>query len=289
MSTETPPLIFERISAVMAEIGAIGKSNVNEHQRYNFRGIDDVYNALHPALVKHQVFLAPKILKQVYETSATAAGKSAKVSMLTIRFRFYTTDGSFIDAETVGEAFDTSDKATNKAMSVAFKYACFQVFCIPTREMLIDSERDHIELDQRPPHEQQQARNRSTQPPPRQQQAPPQAAPPPMPPPAARDNTPTHTGPPMPPPAAPPPPVDEAAAERAAIQGEAAPPPASAPPSGKAKPILQAQIKAINLMCEKKQKDPANAALWASDNRTNDVGQLTYDEAIKCVKQLQVK
>ena len=30
---------------------------------------------------------------------------------------------------------DSGDKATNKAMAIAFKYACFQVFCIPTEEM----------------------------------------------------------------------------------------------------------------------------------------------------------
>ena len=30
---------------------------------------------------------------------------------------------------------DSGDKATTKAMAIAFKYACFQVFCIPTEEM----------------------------------------------------------------------------------------------------------------------------------------------------------
>ena len=30
---------------------------------------------------------------------------------------------------------DSGDKASNKAMSAAFKYACFQTFCIPTEEM----------------------------------------------------------------------------------------------------------------------------------------------------------
>ena len=30
---------------------------------------------------------------------------------------------------------DSGDKATNKAMAIAMKYALFQVFCIPTEEM----------------------------------------------------------------------------------------------------------------------------------------------------------
>ena len=40
-----------------------------------------------------------------------------------------------MDAVTIGEGMDSGDKATNKAMAIAFKYACFQVFCIPTEEM----------------------------------------------------------------------------------------------------------------------------------------------------------
>ena len=35
----------------------------------------------------------------------------------------------------IGEGMDSGDKASNKALAVAFKYACFQVFCIPTEEM----------------------------------------------------------------------------------------------------------------------------------------------------------
>ena len=33
---------------------------------------------------------------------------------------------------TYGEAMDSADKSTNKAMSAAYKYMCLQVFCIPT-------------------------------------------------------------------------------------------------------------------------------------------------------------
>jgi hypothetical protein len=34
--------------------------------------------------------------------------------------------------QTYGEAMDSADKATNKAMSAAYKYAAFLAFCIPT-------------------------------------------------------------------------------------------------------------------------------------------------------------
>jgi hypothetical protein len=41
-------------------------------------------------------------------------------------------DGSKHTVKTYGEAMDSGDKATNKAMSAAYKYAAFQAFCIPT-------------------------------------------------------------------------------------------------------------------------------------------------------------
>ena len=41
-------------------------------------------------------------------------------------------DGSRHTVKTFGEAMDSGDKATNKAMSAAYKYAAFQAFSIPT-------------------------------------------------------------------------------------------------------------------------------------------------------------
>ena len=53
-------------------------------------------------------------------------------SILKIKFTFYAEDGTFVEAITVGEGMDSGDKASNKAMAIAMKYAMFQVFCIPT-------------------------------------------------------------------------------------------------------------------------------------------------------------
>jgi hypothetical protein len=55
---------------------------------------------------------------------------------LKVQFRFYASDGSYVEAITEGEAMDSGDKATNKAQSAAFKYACMELFCIPTKELL---------------------------------------------------------------------------------------------------------------------------------------------------------
>jgi hypothetical protein len=128
--------IFEAISNVMAEIGAIGKEKKNLQQGFMYRGIDDVMNALQPALVKHKVFIAPNVLEERRDERPSQKGGTLFYTRLDIMFKFYTYDGSFIEAKVIGEAMDSGDKATNKAMSIAYKYACFQVFCIPTEEMI---------------------------------------------------------------------------------------------------------------------------------------------------------
>ena len=126
--------IFETINAVMAEIGAIGKDSWNK-QGFKYRGIDAVMNAINPALIKNKLFIMPEVLSQKREERKTANGGNLIYSICTIKYTFYAEDGSSISATVIGEGMDSGDKATNKAMSVAFKYACFQVFCIPTEEM----------------------------------------------------------------------------------------------------------------------------------------------------------
>lgn len=128
--------IYETISEVMAEIGAIGKNDRNDQQKFMYRGIDAVMNALNPALIKCKMFVVPEVLEQTREERQTRSGSNLIYSVCKIKYTFYAEDGSSVSAVVVGEGMDSGDKSTNKAMSVAFKYACFQVFCIPTEEMV---------------------------------------------------------------------------------------------------------------------------------------------------------
>lgn len=128
--------IYQTISDVMAEIGAIGKDKKNQSQGFMYRGIDAVMNALSPALVKHKLFVVPEILEQIREERTNKNGTTLIYSVCKIKYTFYAEDGSSVSAIVIGEGMDSGDKATNKAMSIAFKYACFQVFCIPTEEMV---------------------------------------------------------------------------------------------------------------------------------------------------------
>lgn len=127
--------IFEAISAAMAEIGAIGKNSRNQQQGFMYRGVDAVMNAINPALTKYKIFVVPDVLEQTREERTTAKGGLLIYSICKIKYTFFAEDGSHIEAVVIGEGMDSGDKATNKAMSIAFKYACFQVFCIPTEEM----------------------------------------------------------------------------------------------------------------------------------------------------------
>lgn len=130
------PQIYGLIGQAMREIGAVGKDKKNPQQGFMYRGIDAVYNALSPVMAKLGLFLVPEILEQNREERQTKSGSNLIYSILKIRYTVYAPDGSHVSAVVVGEAMDNGDKSCNKAMSAAFKYAAFQLFCIPTEEMI---------------------------------------------------------------------------------------------------------------------------------------------------------
>lgn len=126
--------IFSAIPAIMGEIEAIGRERKNQQQGFMYRGIDDVYNALQLLLAKHGVFTAPTVLEDTRTERQSKSGGILFHVVLKIQFRFYATDGSYFDTLVVGEGMDSGDKASNKAESVAHKYALIQVFAIRTED-----------------------------------------------------------------------------------------------------------------------------------------------------------
>ena len=121
--------IFELIPKVMADVGAIEKAHRNEQQKYYFRGIDDVFSAFQPVLAKHKVFYIPEVLDKVVTERESASNRTLIYTTLTVAYTFYAADGSSVRAVTVGEAMDSGDKSSNKALSAALKYALLQIFC----------------------------------------------------------------------------------------------------------------------------------------------------------------
>lgn len=131
----TAPLIHTKLIACLRDIEAIGKNSKNQQQGFAYRGIDAVYNALNPILAKHGVFTAPEVVSVQREERQTKSGSNLLYSIVTMKHNFFAEDGSCVSTTVVGEGMDSGDKATNKAMAIAHKYALFQIFCIPTEDM----------------------------------------------------------------------------------------------------------------------------------------------------------
>lgn len=135
--------VYKAISNVAREMAETGikKGSVNQQQGFMFRGIDAVYNALAPALVKHGLLILPRIIERTVAERQTQRGGLLFYVVVKAEFEFVSVeDGSKHTVVTYGEAMDSGDKATNKAMSIAYKYAAFQTFCIPTEETAIDAD-----------------------------------------------------------------------------------------------------------------------------------------------------
>ena len=131
-----PKAIYTAINAISKDIlagGGIAKNRVNEGQHFKFRGVEDVMNTLAPLLVNHKVVLVPRVLDMNAVERQSSKGTALFFSYLDMEFDFISAeDGSSVTARVRGEGQDSGDKATNKAMSAAFKYAITMTFCIPT-------------------------------------------------------------------------------------------------------------------------------------------------------------
>jgi len=150
MTEPKTPLIYRKILAIMADIPVIGKERQNVAQHYKFRGIDDVYNALHAIFAKHKVFTVPTVLSAHHEERVSKGGGTLIYRIYTIRYTFYAEDGSSIEATIVGEGMDMGDKAGAKALSVAHKYVLMQMLLIPTDEAK-DPENESHQVSNKPP------------------------------------------------------------------------------------------------------------------------------------------
>lgn len=128
--------VYAKIAAVQGELAKVGIAKNRRNQQgsgYNFRGIDDVYSALSPLLASHGLVIVPRVTNREVIERASKSGGALFYVTVHAEFDFISADdGSIHTAATFGEAMDSADKATNKAMSAAYKYAAFMTFAIPT-------------------------------------------------------------------------------------------------------------------------------------------------------------
>jgi ERF superfamily len=130
----TDSTVYQKIAAVTGDLAKIGisKDSTNDQQGWKFRGIDAVYNVLSGLLSSHGLCLLPIVKSRSVTERVTAKGSTVFYVVLDVDYDIVSTDGSKHTVSLIGEAMDSGDKATNKAMSAAYKYMALQVFCIPT-------------------------------------------------------------------------------------------------------------------------------------------------------------
>ena len=126
--------IYKALAAVNKSIKAIGKDRKNEQQGFKFRGIDDVMNELHSLFAANEVIILQTINSIDVTERTNQRGTVIFSVRINITYHFTHSDGSMADVTVTGEAMDSGDKATTKAMSIALKYALLQMFLIPTEE-----------------------------------------------------------------------------------------------------------------------------------------------------------
>lgn len=140
--------VYGAIASLIAELAESGikKDRKNAAQGFMFRGVDDIYNALAPLLAKHKLCMLPRMSERVLTERSSAKGGTLMCVSVKVEYDLVSAeDGSMHTISTYGEAMDTGDKATNKAMSSAYKYAAFQAFCIPTEEADADEENHQVQ------------------------------------------------------------------------------------------------------------------------------------------------
>jgi hypothetical protein len=127
--SEEQPSVVELMGRVMREVSSVSKSDTNSHFGFSFRGIDTILKHVGPALRNHGVVVIPEVRDQKCETTP----KGVRVTV-TVAYTFWGPRGDSLTAVVPGEAMDAQDKASSKAMSVAFRTALIQALAIPTGE-----------------------------------------------------------------------------------------------------------------------------------------------------------
>lgn len=124
--------VHEAIVKIREEVGAVSKDGRNTQQNFNFRGVDAVVNALAGAMSKHGVMVYPSKVEHRDGSKPLSGGKIATSPVVVVDYTFVGPEGDTFTAQVPAESFDLGDKATAKAMSVAYRTCLLQTFTLPT-------------------------------------------------------------------------------------------------------------------------------------------------------------
>jgi hypothetical protein len=124
--------VHEAVTAVMDAVGAVRKDGRNAQQNFNFRGVDAVVNAVSPAMRKVGLTVHPSKVEHKPSSKQLSGGKVATSVDVTVDYTFTGPEGDTFTTQVAAESFDLGDKATAKAMSVAYRTCLLQTFALPT-------------------------------------------------------------------------------------------------------------------------------------------------------------
>lgn len=158
--------VHEAINEVSRRVGGLAKDGFNEHQRYNFRGIDQLITTVQPVLNEVGMTIVPRVISHESVDRPTANNIQRWCTVL-MEYTITGPAGDSVKSVIVGEAADVADKAMNKALSNAAKYFYFQTFWFGIGGM-DDGDFDHPEATPAP---------RQSQPAPQATQTSPRSAP----------------------------------------------------------------------------------------------------------------
>lgn len=170
------PCVLVAIKGVMEVMATRGipKTSRNREQNYQYRGIEAFYAALGPAFVEHDLLVLPRVISRTQYERGTRSGGTLTVAVLEVEFDLVSSiDDSKVTVRTIGEAMDSADKASNKAMSAAWKYMAMMTFAVPVQGELDDSDAttpeqsrsydDEPPRQERPKNQPRQSSNQLTQ------------------------------------------------------------------------------------------------------------------------------
>jgi hypothetical protein len=128
------PNLRQRLIAAMTDVGSVAKAGQNKEQHYSFQRAADIFASTQDAFAKHGIaFLSSEKTLSWPETHESKNGGTVFVCVATMEFTLFNADGDKEDKMTAthsGVAFDTSDKALNKAKTAALKYFLKQTLLI---------------------------------------------------------------------------------------------------------------------------------------------------------------
>ena len=123
--------VHEALSTAAGRIGGLDKTEENRQQGFRFRSIEAITAAVRPVFADLGLSIVPEVLSVDYTEVQSKGGATGWRCVATVAYTVTHREGSEqVRAVMVGEAVDYGDKATSKAIQMAFKYALTQLLVI---------------------------------------------------------------------------------------------------------------------------------------------------------------